>query len=272
MKKIITVSLALIFILGSLTSCGMVKDKLEAVFKPNKVEAVEDNAVDLEPLETKPVETEPVETDSLENNLSVNLKDHLGNWHPESQIGEKELRITEISLSHVMFSLWYDNGTELENVSASLSGNTAVFTMLDTANTISGELIFGDTYVKLRIDDTNVSYFDVGLTVFDGKHYTRYEDSQYDYDVEDGPTDNYDSPSLEPSVYVRSFTMYVATGGDTLHLRVGPGQDYTSLCLMPDNYPVTVWGYSDDGEWSYVYYREKDLYGWCFNEYLDFNG
>lgn len=262
MKKIITVSLALIFILGSLTSCGMVKDKLEAVLNSNKHEAVEDNEVELEPLETQP---------------SINLSDHLGNWHPESQVGEKELRITEISNSHVMFSLWYDNGTELENVTASLSGDTAAFDMDDTADTIAGELIFGDTYVKLRIDDTNVSYFDVGLTVFDGKHYTRYEDTQYDepdydYDYDDGPTDNYDSPSLEPSVYVSSFTMYVATGGDTLHLRVGPGQDYTSLCLMPDNYPVTVWGYSDNGEWSYVYYREKDLYGWCFNEYLDFNG
>ncbi|MBQ4561995.1 MAG: SH3 domain-containing protein [Clostridia bacterium] len=250
MKRILIIFLTFILVLGTLTSCKVVKRKTDTTDGTDKQ------------TETSEVpETDPV----------MDLSNHIGKWHPKSQPEEKELSIDEVSDNFVIFSLNYKSGPELKNITAIRSGDTAVFGMDETVDTIAGELIFGNSFIKLRIDDTNVSYYEVGLTVYDGKgSYTETTTAETTTAAPTPPPDQpYDSSRLNPPpITCDAHTRYVNTGGDTLHLRIGAGQNYTSLCLMPHNAAVTVYGYNPDGSWSYVYYSGKAVYGWCFSRFL----
>lgn len=262
MKRYITLLLVFIMIITALTSCGMLKDKLAKLPVGDDPEEVE--SVEVEDIETAESLTEPLESESTEVAPSLDLGGYVGNWHPMSREGEAELRIAEAANGRVVFSLWYADGAELNNVTASLSGDKASFDMEDSENSICGELIFGDSFIKLRVDDTNVSFFDVGLTVFDGRHQDLYKEKQTEAEPEYRPT------VVEPTAYIRPYAQYVNTPDDILNLREGPSINYAIICELSDGTEVKVHGYNDDGEWAYVYYDLLDVYGWCHSAYLVF--
>lgn len=248
MKKIVTLSLAFILIICNLVSCSVLENYLDKKVEP----VIEDEY--------------KKDRDEDETDSSI-ISSCIGYWHPMSDEGEIELRIHEVENDYVLFSLWYKDKIEVENIIASVLQNKASFGMNESADTISGELIFEDSYIKLRIDDTNVSYIDIGVTVFDGRHDVLYKDSPV---TEDNQPNQSPDGVVPPAREVQPFAKRVYTGGSVLNLRTGPDVNYPSLYKMPDDAIVHVHGYSSDGQWVYVYFSEHNLYGWCSDEWLKY--
>lgn len=258
MKKILSLSLALLIILLSFNSCFA----FDLLKKPKKgVEIVENVA---EPLP----EEEPVEEET-EKPISIVLGDYLGDWHISGRAGALELRIHSVDSSTVEFSLWFKDSGEINNINAEIDGNEAAFDKFDSYGKIAGKLVFEETTIDLVIEESKVDYINTETLTFNGRHSDSYQDEANSVTTDTSSTVTTTPNSvLEPTTTVKPYVKYVSTGGDVLNLRVGPGIDYTSLLVMPHRSTVEVHGFNDDATWVYVYYREAKQYGWCSNEFL----
>ncbi len=259
MKKIITLLLALIIVLGTLASCSVMdKVKLPGAKADEEPEHEHDIAIDTAELiaETEEPEVEPIV-----------LSDFLGDWHPASESGKVELRIFSADSYFVEFSLWFANKGEINNVNAIVDGNTASFDMGASDNTISGELVFEESRIKLNIEKSKVGYISAGTLVFDGKHSSSYQEKANAEKEKENqiPVAN---GIVAPTYTVSPFDKYVNTPNNILYLRKGPAKSYEGIEKMPHNSLVEVCGFNSDRSWVYVYYYSKGVYGWCSDEYL----
>ena len=69
-------------------------------------------------------------------------------------------------------------------------------------------------------------------------------------------------PSVIPDAFVPEYRMKVASSGG-LRLRSGPGTDYESFAILPNETPIRC--YAKQDEWIYVCYMGR--YGWVAAEY-----
>lgn len=82
------------------------------------------------------------------------------------------------------------------------------------------------------------------------------------------------SPDELPTGIVGSNSYYEYTpkiirADDSVNLRSGSGEDYAKIYSVARNSLVYAVADSQDGEWSLIYYRYYNQYGWMANRYLE---
>lgn len=82
------------------------------------------------------------------------------------------------------------------------------------------------------------------------------------------------SPDELPTGIVESNSYYeytpkIVNADDNVNLRSGPGEDYEKIYSVALGSLVYAVADSQDGEWSLIYYRYYNQYGWMANRYIE---
>lgn len=124
-----------------------------------------------------------------EDDIALNINAYLGYWNITGN-QDRELTIEKIEDQKVLFSLWYYRIGVLENITASLNGNTAEFSV-DTEG-IKGVLIFNTDSISVRIIESQKGYLPVEFMEFEERHLQSWADGNVSVDTYTYP-DNFDS-------------------------------------------------------------------------------
>ena len=135
---------------------------------------------------TAPVETPeptPVETEKVTPSPSpvLQLNNYTGFWHMNGSL-ERELSISANGENSVIFTLWYYRLASIEDVSATVVGNTAKFSISDEYYDGEGTLVFNEDSSTVNILESSLTYMPPEQMVFDTRHeqswqYSGYEDN-----------------------------------------------------------------------------------------------
>lgn len=120
------------------------------------------------------------DADPSSNNDTSDVYTPLWNYMGKWGIGnsnERELTILYADEERVDFSLFYYRLSYVENVSASVKGNTAVFSDFQDSMRFSGKLSFEDSVIRLTITQSDYPYMSPEEMVFD----TRIDNSGNGY-------------------------------------------------------------------------------------------
>lgn len=133
---------------------------------------------------TAPVETPeptPVEAEEFTPSPTLQLSNYTGFWHMNGSL-ERELSISANGENSVIFTLWYYRLASIEDVSATVVGNTAEFSISDEYYNVVGTLVFNEDSITVNILESSLTYMPPEQMVFDTRHeqswqYSGYEDN-----------------------------------------------------------------------------------------------
>jgi|GEM_PF-4771511 Bacterial SH3 domain. len=102
--------------------------------------------------------------------LAKNAGSFLGFWH----IGDeknKELTINNITDETVVFSLWYQEIAEINEITAAVDQNTASFVHKTHQGSISGTLTFNDKEITVNITNSEIPNISAEIMSFRNRHF-----------------------------------------------------------------------------------------------------
>lgn len=155
----------------------------------------------------------------IENTIDFNT--YIGYWNITGK-QDRELTIQNISDKTVTFSLWYYRLDAVDNITATLNGNTADFVSNADSLTFKGTLTFDNNSISVNITDSERYYMPVESMKFSEKHTLSWElDSGYsdaytgtDNNTTDNSDFNYNSSAsyILPDSSSRELTIADITG------------------------------------------------------------
>ncbi len=255
--------------IGQLTSIGSDNDGFPSIFdkyyEDNKP-ALRDDPDTTEDVDEDTTEPEDTTTAEPDTDDEIDIYSVLGFWHKSGDTYERELEIHSMDEESVVFSLRYFHLNSIENVRALRHKNTAEFTHSDGFLSISGELVFEDSKIKVVIDSSDFSYMPTGTQVFGGRHSSTWEPEPETEPVDIGV----EVPFNVVSPYYTEITPYLMTVYviEGLNLRTGPDTSYDRILLLPQHTNVTVYGWNQSYDWAYVYDASSMKYGWVAAQYI----
>lgn len=149
-----------------------------------------------------------------ENKIDFNT--YIGYWNIAGN-QDRELTIQNISDKTVTFSIWYYRLDAVDNITATLNGNTADFVSNTDNLTFKGSLTFDDNSISVNITESERYYMPVESMKFSEKHTLSWElDSSYS----DAYSDTYNNTTDNSGFNYNSSDSYILPDSPSRELTI----------------------------------------------------